>query len=124
MGSGPVANTGAGLASGLMGTITTAGGPPLAIAFQHLAPAPLRATLGCVFFVGSVMSLAALASVGHAGGRDLVLGGLLTPWMFAGFAVSGPLSRRMSRPQVRALLLGLATFSAIAVLLQTSLHHP
>jgi uncharacterized membrane protein YfcA len=118
----PAASTGAGLASGLMGTITSAGGPPLAIAFQNLAPAPLRATLGCVFFVGSVISLVALASVGQAGSRHLLLGLFLMPWMVAGFAVSGPVARRLSRPQLRAFLLGLATLSALAILIQSFIH--
>jgi hypothetical protein len=121
VGTGVAASTGAGVASGLMGTITTAGGPPLAIAFHHLPPAPMRATLGCVFFVGSIFSLLALAMVGHASAHDLTLGLLLLPWMVAGFFLSGPLARQMSRTQVRALLLGLAAFGGIAVLVQTAI---
>lgn len=113
----------AGVASGLMGTITSAGAPPLAIAMQHLAPAPLRATLGCIFFIGSVMSLAALASVGRAGSADLVLGLFLVPWLVVGFYASGPIARRMSRAAMRNFLLLLAAFGAVAVLVQAALRH-
>lgn len=117
----PMASTTAGFASGLMGTITSAGAPPLAIAMQHLPPAPLRATLGCIFFAGSVMSLAALALVGKAQPDHLLIGLLLTPWMVAGFALSGPLARRMSRRGLRLFLLGLAALGALAVLVQLAL---
>jgi uncharacterized membrane protein YfcA len=108
----------AGLASGVMGTITSAGAPPLAIAMQHLEPARLRATLGCIFFAGSVFSLAALAWVGRMRAQHLVLAVLLVPWMVAGFAASGPLARRMSRRALRGFLLGLASMGALAVLAQ------
>jgi uncharacterized protein len=118
----PTASTTAGFASGLMGTITSAGAPPLAIAMQHLPAAPLRATLGCIFFAGSVMSLAALAAVGKGSTEHLVLGLLLTPWMVAGFVVSGPLSRHLSRRGLRAFLLSLAACGALAVLVQSLFH--
>lgn len=118
----PLASATAGLASGLMGTITSSGGPPLAIGMQNLPPAPLRATLGLVFFLGSAISLAALAAVGKTGLQDLAIGALLLPWMMAGFALSGPFARRMSRRGVRTMLLGLAAAGAVAVLATTFLH--
>ena len=109
----------AGAASGLMGTITSAGAPPLAIAMQGMAPPRLRATLGCIFFLGAALSLAALAAVGrmHLDGLGLAL--LLAPWMIAGFAISGPLARRLAPAQLRHFLLGLASLGAIAILAQT-----
>jgi uncharacterized membrane protein YfcA len=116
----PTSSTLAGFASGLMGTITSAGAPPLAIAMQHLAPAPLRATLGCIFFLGSLMSLAALAAVGRAGTADVVLGLFLAPWLVAGFGASGPIARRMSRKAMRNFLLLLATVGASALLVQAA----
>lgn len=117
----PASSTAAGVASGLMGTITSAGAPPLAIAMQNLPPAPLRATLGCVFFAGSVMSLLALGAAGKTDLQQLLVGVLLLPWMVAGFVASGPLARRMSRTGVRKVLLSLATVSALAVLAQAFL---
>jgi uncharacterized membrane protein YfcA len=120
--SSPLASATAGLASGLMGTITSSGGPPLAIGMQNLPPAPLRATLGLVFFLGSAISLAALAAVGKTSLQDLAIGALLLPWMMAGFALSGPIARRMSRRGVRNMLLGLAGGGAVAVLATAFLH--
>jgi uncharacterized membrane protein YfcA len=118
----PVASGTAGFASGLMGTITSAGAPPLAIAMQNLPPAPLRATLGCIFFLGSVISLAALQAAGRVSGGELLVGLLLIPWMLAGFAVSGPLSTRISARGLRSGLLTLASLSALAVLAQAFFH--
>lgn len=119
----PASSTAAGIASGLMGTITSAGAPPLAIAMQHLPPAPLRATLGCIFFMGSVISFIALVAVGRAGSGDLVLGLFLVPWLVAGFSASGPIARRMSRAAVRNFLLMLASLGAAALLVQAALRH-
>ena len=107
---------GAGIASGLMGTITSAGAPPFALVMQYLPPPRLRATLGCVFFVGAVFSLAMLASVGRFGRHELWLSAWLLPLMAVGFALSGPLNRRVSRRVVRGTLLGLSAFGALALL--------
>ncbi len=108
----------AGIASGLMGTITSAGAPPFAIAMQSLPPKRLRATLGCVFFAGSAVSLATLAAVGRMGTSHLWLSLLLMPWMLAGFTVSGPLNRHFAHRSPRPLLLGLAAFGALGILVQ------
>jgi uncharacterized protein len=51
-----------------------------------------------------------------------MIGVLLTPWMVAGFYASGPLARRLSARNLRDVLLTLATFGALAVLVQTLLH--
>lgn len=112
---------GAGVASGLMGTITSAGAPPFALVMQYLPPARLRATLGCVFFVGAAFSLAMLASVGRFGMHQLLLSASLLPLMMIGFALSGPLNRRVSRVAVRRLLLGLSAFGAIALLVREAM---
>ncbi|MDP4302442.1 TSUP family transporter [Leptothrix discophora] len=109
----------AGVASGLMGTITSAGAPPFAIALQNLPAATLRATLGCVFFVGAAISLAALGLIGRLDGHHLLLGLLLLPWMGAGFALSGPLARRLPPRSLRPLLLGLAALGALTLLVQS-----
>lgn len=112
------AMVGAGVASGLMGTITSAGAPPFALVMQHLPPARLRATLGCVFFGGAAFSLATLASLGRFGRHELWLSAWLLPLMVAGFALSAPLTRRVPRHAVRSLLLGLSAFGAVAILVR------
>ena len=108
----------AGVASGLMGTITSAGAPPFAIAMQHMQPAALRATMGVIFFAGSAVSLVALALVGRMGRTHLALALLLLPWMLAGFSASGSLRGRLGKRSLRPLLLGMAALGAVGVLAQ------
>lgn len=106
----------AGIASGIMGTITSAGGPPFAIAMQHLAPPTMRATLGVVFCVGTLVSLAALSWVGRMGVMHWLYVLVLIPWMLAGFFLSTRLGRHVSRPAIRKWLLGTACVSALVIL--------
>lgn len=106
----------AGLFSGVMGTITSAGGPPFAIAMQQLPPPRIRATLGVVFFIGTLASLAALTWVGQMGAPQWFYSLALMPWMMAGFSVSSALSRHVSRSLIRRGLLGTALVSALVIL--------
>lgn len=111
----------AGLASGLMGTITSAGGPPYAIAMQTLRPATVRATLGMVFLIGTLVSLAALAWAGRMSAQQWWISAALLPWMWAGFRLSTPMAQRFSQQRIRRYLLGIATLGAVIVLARTML---
>jgi uncharacterized membrane protein YfcA len=116
------ANTGlAGLASGLMGTITSAGASPLALVMQELPPARLRATIGCILSVGAVVSLALLAAVGRFGIAELWLGVLLAPCMVAGFLASNGLTRRVPARALRRFLLLLTALGGLGVIAQALL---
>lgn len=105
-----------GIASGLMGTITSSGAPPVAIAMQHVPPAELRATVSAFFLAGALFSVAILAVVGRFGAHEFRLGLVLLPALAAGFVVSGPLNRVVSRSMIRIGLLTLSTLGALAIL--------
>lgn len=109
----------AGVASGMMGTITSAGAPPFAIAMQNMGAAQLRGTFGAIFFIGSAVSITVLTVVGRMGAHEYLLSALLMPWMFAGFFASSPIKRFVPAPFVRKMLLAMAAIGAIAVLLRT-----
>ena len=49
-----------GVLAGVMGTIAAVGGPPLALLYQHAPGAQVRGTLSGLFFLGTIVSLAAL----------------------------------------------------------------
>ena len=106
----------AGVASGLMGTITSAGAPPLGLLTQRLPPPAIRATVGCIIAIGSMVSLLLLAVAGHFSQAQALLGLALFPWVLAGFRVSSRLARTISVAGTRRLLLGLVAGSALAVL--------
>ncbi|MBX3608762.1 MAG: sulfite exporter TauE/SafE family protein [Hydrogenophaga sp.] len=109
----------AGVASGMMGTITSAGAPPFAIAMQHMPPDKVRGTIGAIFFIGSAVSITVLTVVGRMGTHEYLLSLLLMPWMVAGFLLSNPLKRHVPARTVRSLLLALAAIGALLVLART-----
>lgn len=55
----------AGFASGVMGTSTSIGGPPMALVLQHAEAGKLRANLAGYFAFSCVLSLMALSATGH-----------------------------------------------------------
>ncbi|MEM7411215.1 MAG: TSUP family transporter [Myxococcota bacterium] len=111
---------GAGLISGFMGTITSIGGPPLALAYQSASGPRLRATLAALFALGSVASIATLAVIGRFGEAEAVRGLLLVPGVLVGVLVSGPLLPYLDQGATRPMVLGLSTLSALAVLLRAA----
>jgi uncharacterized membrane protein YfcA len=73
-----------GVASGNMGTATGIGGPPLALVYQSRSGPEVRSTLVVAFFVGTAISLLALALSGSADISHLVLALELLPALFLG----------------------------------------
>ncbi|WP_087020012.1 sulfite exporter TauE/SafE family protein [Thaumasiovibrio subtropicus] len=55
----------AGFASGVMGTATSIGGPPMAIVLQHAEGGKLRANLSAYFLFSCILSLFMLSYTGH-----------------------------------------------------------
>ncbi|HCW17473.1 MAG TPA: hypothetical protein DHL02_05825, partial [Achromobacter sp.] len=108
--------SGAGVASGLMGTMTSVGAPPIAIVLQHAAPPRLRATLGVVLFLGSIFSLAMLALAKRYTGYHAGLALSLAPFLLAGFAVSNRLRALLPPQAVRGVLLAVCALGAAGVL--------
>lgn len=114
--SPPVA-LGAGYVAGLMATTTAIGGPPLALAFQHVSGPRLRGTLSAVFAPTGVAILGALWLSGHFGRHELLLGLGLLPPVVAGFAVSGPLAPYLDRGWLRPTLLAVSALAAIGAII-------
>lgn len=106
----------AGTASGFMGTATSIGGPPMAIVYQRQAGPELRATLAAYFVVGAAFSLAVLTAAGEFGRRELSLGLVLLPGVFAGFGLSAVAARLLDRGYTRAAVLTFSTLSALVLI--------
>ena len=87
----------AGTVSGVMGTITSAGAPPLALAFQGFGGAGMRATISVTLLFGALLSIGALLLFGAFGWRDAAAAVLLAPVVIAGFLVSRPLAEWLDR---------------------------
>ncbi|MGP3956424.1 sulfite exporter TauE/SafE family protein [Nonomuraea sp. 3N208] len=110
--------TSAGFVSGITGTATGIGGPPLALVYQNAKGPQIRATLAMFFFLSAAQSLAILAFVDELPSQALVTGAVLIVPMVLGFMVSGPLRRYLDGGKVRAAVLVVAAASAVALIVQ------
>lgn len=103
--------------SGLMGTITSVGAPPLAIVYQDRPAATARPTLAAFFAVGCAISLIGLHLAGWAGLRELSLAALMAPPMVAGSLLSVFLRGRFDR-RYRPALLVLAGIASLMLIVR------
>ncbi|MFI6595263.1 sulfite exporter TauE/SafE family protein [Nonomuraea sp. NPDC050536] len=113
--------SGAGFVSGITGTATGIGGPPMALVYQNAKGPEIRATLAMYFFLSAAQSLGILAVVGHLPGKALVTGAFLLIPMIAGFLVSGPVRRYVDGGKMRVAILVVAAISAIVLIGQSLL---
>ena len=107
---------GAGALSGLMGTASSIGGPPMAMALHGSTGAAMRGTLSAFFLVGTVLSVALLAAVGEFGVADLTASAVMLPPLLAGFAASRLVAPHVDGPRLRLAVLVLSTVAALSVI--------
>lgn len=112
---------GAGVVSGVSGTATSIGGPPLALLYQHAPLSQLRATLGVYFLGGALVSLAGLAVVGDLTAAQGKAALWLLPGVVLGFAVSVRVRQHVSGPRVRVYVLALCAAAALVLIARTVL---
>lgn len=108
----------AGFLSGVMGTTTAIGGPPIAIMYQHETGPNLRGTLAGFFVMGSLLSMATLAWVGRFGALEVGDGVLLAPAALAGYGASVPATRFLDRGYTRTAVLAVSAAAAIVLLVR------
>ena len=106
---------GAGMVSGVMGTLTSVGGPPMALVYQREQAAKLRSTLAGFFVFGASLALLALALSGELGKRQIVDGFILLPGLLVGLTLSRLLAPYLDRGWTRAAVLGLSAATATAL---------
>ena len=106
----------AGATSGLLGTATAIGGPPMALVWQRNEGARLRGTMSGFFLVGSVMSIAALAATGAVDGHTMRAFAFLIPAALAGYVLSRGLNRFLDPKRLRWLAIGASTVGAVVLI--------
>lgn len=107
-----------GLFSGLMGTATGIGGPPIAILFQNEDPNKLRANLAAYFVITNLISLVALHYSGHFSMKDFHQSLIYLPLPLLGVGIAFFIRDKIQGDKIRYLILGLCSVSAVASLLQ------
>jgi len=106
----------AGVISGVTGTATSIGGPPVALLYQDQSGPRVRATLSVYFTIGNSIALAALAATGHLPERDVVVGLVFVGCAAVGFAAAAGLRRFLDAGRTRAAVLAAAAGSALALI--------
>ena len=112
----PTSKLTAGFASGVMGTATSIGGPPLALLYQHHDGKVLRPTLAACFLIGTGLSLPALMLAGVMEWWHLRLAIALLPALLLGLGLSRLLTRHLDGRWLRPVVLGLASVAALAAI--------
>jgi uncharacterized protein len=106
----------AGATSGVLGTATSIGGPPMALVWQRNSGARLRGTMSGFFLVGSTMSIAALAVTGAVDWRTLWGFAALAPAAVAGYLLSRRINRFLDPKRLRWLAIGASTLGAVVLI--------
>lgn len=125
LGLRPVVNrpalVGAGAMSGVMGTAVSTGAAPLAWLMQGRHGERLRANLATFFFVGSVLSLGALAVAGRIGVTQLRSAALLLPGMVLGAVVSRWAVRVLDPRRTRYAVLAVSGLASVGLIVRAVL---
>jgi len=110
---------GAGTISGVVGTLASVGGPPMALLLQKRSGPELRSTMAGFFVLGTLTSLVGLAYAGRFGLPEMQASLLFLPAILAGYLVSGPLTSRLDRGYTRTAVLVVSAASAVVLLVRT-----
>ena len=107
---------GAGIASGFAGTVSSIGGPMLAVVYAHERGPVIRGTLSAIFVAASVISASALALVGRLGTQELLLALSLQPAVIIGYLSSRQLAAHLDAGRTKAAVLTVSVVGAIAAI--------
>ncbi|BBX66660.1 sulfite exporter TauE/SafE family protein [Mycolicibacterium psychrotolerans] len=106
----------AGATSGLLGTATSIGGPPMALVWQRNSGSRLRGTMSGFFLVGSVLSLIVLSVTGAVDRRTLWGFAVLIPAALAGYLLSTLVNRHLNPARLRWLAIGVSAAGAVLLI--------
>jgi uncharacterized membrane protein YfcA len=108
----------AAILSGFIGTMSSVGGPALAMIYQHETGPKIRGTISAIFTIGTTISLFALWWVGRFGAVEVKLGLLLLPGVLLGFLLSQYTARRLDKAHTRPTVLVISALSAVVIVLR------
>jgi uncharacterized membrane protein YfcA len=103
----------AGVLSGFMGTTAAIGAPVLALLYQFEEGKVIRATLGVIYFISSLIMLLFLHFAGHFNLTDVLLGLALMPGFVLGYLFAGNMAKWVDRGYTRSVVLLLSATSAV-----------
>lgn len=105
-----------GFFSGLVGTATSVGGPPIALVYQDVDRITARNELAAFFLIGTPISILFLALQGRVDMSSLLLSLKMLPGVLVGFGVARLCDNRISVSSTKPVLLFISSASAIMIL--------
>lgn len=114
----PATELGAGLVSGVMGLVSSIGGPPLALLYRNETGPTIRASLAAIFSIGLCITIGARALADEISALDVHLGMLLLPALLLGLWVSRFFHGRVEGARLRAGILVVSASAAIGLLVR------
>jgi uncharacterized membrane protein YfcA len=108
----------AGATSGVLGTATAIGGPPMALVWQNSSGAQLRGTMSGFFLVGSLMSIAALALTDAVDGHTVSSFALLMPAVVVGYGLSRLVNHLLDPQRQRWAAIAISAVGAIVLIVR------
>lgn len=108
----------AGFLSGLMGTISSIGGPPMGLVYQNKEGSILRGTLSGFFLIGSIFSIIILAVIGKIRFYEIQLFLIIIPPLVVGFFLSFLTSKVLDKGFIRYAILIVCSISASVVIIK------
>ncbi|MDY7104737.1 MAG: sulfite exporter TauE/SafE family protein [Actinomycetota bacterium] len=109
---------GLGVVAAIMGTTTSIGGPPMALALQRRGGPEVRGTMTWLAVAGTSLSIGGLVLVGELGFKELTYAAILAPGVLVGIAVARPVRPWLDRGWTRPVILAFAAFVAVIVLVR------
>jgi uncharacterized membrane protein YfcA len=107
--------------SGFIGTMSSMGGPAMALVYQHETGPKIRGTLSAIFTIGTAISVLGLWWAGRFGAVELQLALLLMPAVFVGFLLSRYTAGRLDKAHTRPAVLAISALAAVAIVLRVLL---
>ncbi|SIS45718.1 sulfite exporter TauE/SafE family protein [Neptunomonas antarctica] len=105
-----------GFFSGLVGTVTSVGGPPIALVYQEENRITARNELAVFFLIGTPISIFFLAVQGSVALSDVMLSLKMLPGVFIGFGCAHVWDSRINTSSAKSALLVISSASALVVL--------
>jgi uncharacterized membrane protein YfcA len=106
----------AGATSGVFGTATSIGGPPMALVWQGRSGPGLRGTMSGFFLVGSVLSIVMLSLTGAVHADTFRMCAVLVPAMLAGYLLSRRVNGLLNPKRQRWTAIAMSATGAVVLI--------
>lgn len=105
----------AGITSGITGSVSAIGGPPIALLYHDSPGGTIRSTLSTIFIVGLTINLVTLGAFGEIYRTDLTTAAILLPGVLVGVTLSRFLAGRFDDRALRRVVLATAGLAGLGL---------